>query len=78
MMVNEKQYEALKGITEDPDFQKMWKKMHTPWKRRFDKVRPNDICPFCGSGKKIKNVIVQQHKIINKQNIQLLYDSNSN
>lgn len=28
--------------------------MHTPWKRRFDKVRPNDICPFCGSGKKIK------------------------
>lgn len=54
IMVNEKQYEALKGITEDPDFQKMWKKMHTPWKRRFDKVRPNDICLFCGSGKKIK------------------------
>ena len=54
IMVNEKQYEALKGITEDPDFQKMWKKMHTPWKRRYRKISPNEVCPFCSSGKKFK------------------------
>ena len=45
----------LKSITDNPDFQRMYAKMHTPWHRRADKVRRNDICPFCDSGKKFKN-----------------------
>jgi len=45
----------LKSITDSPDFQRMWAKMHTPWKRRTDKIGRNDICPFCDSGKKFKN-----------------------
>lgn len=45
--------EALKSITSNEDFQKMWLVMHTPWHKRYD-IRPNDPCP-CGSGKKYKN-----------------------
>lgn len=47
--------EELKEIMDSPDFQKMWAKMHTPWKRRHDKISRNEICPFCNSGKKFKN-----------------------
>ena len=47
--------EALKYFMETPEFQHMYQKMHTPWKRRADKINRNDICPFCDSGKKFKN-----------------------
>ena len=46
--------ETLKSFTKDPEFQHMWAKMHTPWKRRYRKIRPNEICPFCNSGLKFK------------------------
>ena len=42
---------------EDIDFEelnKIYARMHTPWKRRVDKISRNDICPFCNSGKKFK------------------------
>lgn len=44
----------LKSITDNPDFQKMYAKMHTPWHRRGPKIGRNEICPFCDSGKKFK------------------------
>lgn len=47
--------EDLKTLMENPDFQKMWAKMHTPWHRRSNKIGRNEICPFCNSGKKFKN-----------------------
>ena len=37
----------------DEEVQKMWKKMHTPWQKRYY-IRPDVPCP-CGSGKKYKN-----------------------
>lgn len=46
---------GLKSLIESEEFQKMYAKMHTPWKRRYDKIRRNEICPFCDSGKKFKN-----------------------
>ena len=56
--LNEKQYteltENLKDTINNPDFKATYQKMHTPWHRRYKKVRPNDICPFCASGKKFK------------------------
>ena len=45
----------LQSLTNNADFQKMWAKMHTPWKRRANKIGRNDVCPFCNSGKKFKN-----------------------
>ena len=42
-------------LVNSPEFQRMYQKMHTPWKRRANKVGRNDICPFCNSGKKFKN-----------------------
>lgn len=49
-----KDLEGLKSITDNPDFKAMYQKMHTPWHRRFRKIGPNEICPFCDSGKKFK------------------------
>ena len=46
---------SLNDILESEEFQKMYAKMHTPWKRRYEKVNRNSICPFCDSGKKFKN-----------------------
>ena len=45
----------LNDILESEEFQRMYAKMHTPWKRRYEKVNRNSICPFCSSGKKFKN-----------------------
>jgi len=36
------------------DFIRIYKKMHTPWKRRYSKINRNDVCPFCNSGLKFK------------------------
>jgi len=46
---------AIKQVFEDKAFQNKWMQMHTPWIRTFRKVRRNEICPFCDSGKKYKN-----------------------
>ena len=51
--MNNEKISAIKELMSDEDVQKMWKKMHTPWHKRYD-IRPNDPCP-CGSGKKYKN-----------------------
>lgn len=53
--LSEKKKNPMQGIMENPDFQKMWAKMHTPWRRRSNKIGRNEICPFCNSGKKFKN-----------------------
>ena len=45
----------LKEIIDNPEFKATYQKMHTPWHRRYRKIRPNEICPFCNSGKKFKN-----------------------
>ena len=36
------------------EWQRMYAKMHTPFKREYRKVRRNEICPFCDSGLKFK------------------------
>ena len=36
------------------EWQKMYIKMHTPFKRQYRKVGRNEICPFCDSGLKFK------------------------
>lgn len=46
---------ALDELFSNEDFAKMWLKMHTPYLKKFKKVGRNDICPFCDSGKKLKN-----------------------
>ena len=51
--MNDEKISAIKELMSDEDVQKMWKKMHTPWHKRYD-IRPNDPCP-CGSGKKYKD-----------------------
>ena len=51
--MNNEKISTIKELMSDEDVQKMWKKMHTPWHKRYD-IRPNDPCP-CGSGKKYKN-----------------------
>lgn len=45
---------GLQELIESEDFQRLYQKMHTPWKRRAEKISRNDICPFCDSGKKFK------------------------
>lgn len=37
------------------EWQEIYTKMHTPFKREFRKVSRNEICPFCGSGVKFKH-----------------------
>lgn len=37
------------------EWQEMYAKMHTPFKREYRKVRRNEICPFCDSGLKFKH-----------------------
>lgn len=37
------------------EWQEMYIKMHTPFKREYRKVRRNEICPFCDSGLKFKH-----------------------
>ncbi len=37
------------------EWQEMYVKMHTPFKREYRKVRRNEICPFCDSGLKFKH-----------------------
>lgn len=37
------------------EFQKEFLRAHTPWIRRYRRVSRNEVCPFCGSGKKFKN-----------------------
>lgn len=37
------------------EWQEMYIKMHTPFKREYHKVRRNEICPFCDSDLKFKN-----------------------
>lgn len=37
------------------EFERIYRKMHTPWKRRYRKISRNEVCPFCDSGKKFKN-----------------------
>lgn len=65
--------EEVKDLTplmKDPEFQKMYAKMHTPWHRRGTKISRNDICPFCNSGKKFKNCeCYEQYKITPKYTI---------
>lgn len=36
------------------EWQEMYIKMHTPFKREYRKVGRNEICPFCDSGLKFK------------------------
>ena len=36
------------------EWQEMYAKMHTPFKREYRKVGRNEICPFCDSGLKFK------------------------
>ncbi len=36
------------------EWQEMYVKMHTPFKREYRKVGRNEICPFCDSGLKFK------------------------
>ena len=36
------------------EWQRMYAKMHTPFKREYRKVGRNEICPFCDSGLKFK------------------------
>lgn len=47
------QSSEFKEIVNNEEFRKMYNKMHNPWAKRYD-IRPNDICPFCYSGKKFK------------------------
>lgn len=47
--------EGFEEFFNSPEFQKMYAKMHTPWRRRYEKIGRNDVCPFCNSGKKFKN-----------------------
>ena len=51
--MNNENISVIKQLMSDEDVQKMWKKMHTPWHKRYD-IRPNDPSA-CGSGKKYKN-----------------------
>lgn len=44
----------LNDIIKTKEFKDMYQKMHTPWKRRYRKISPNEVCPFCDSGKKFK------------------------
>lgn len=37
------------------EWQEMYTKMHTPFKREYRKVGRNEICPFCDSGLKFKH-----------------------
>ena len=37
------------------EWQEMYTKMHTPFKREYSKVGRNEICPFCDSGLKFKH-----------------------
>ena len=37
------------------EWQEMYAKMHTPFKREHRKVGRNEICPFCDSGLKFKH-----------------------
>ena len=37
------------------EWQEMYAKMHTPFKREYRKVGRNEICPFCDSGLKFKH-----------------------
>ena len=36
------------------EWQEMYTKMHTPFKREYHKVGRNEICPYCDSGLKFK------------------------
>lgn len=50
------QLENIKSLFEEsPDLQRMWYKLHTPLVRNASKVRRNQVCPYCNSGKKFKN-----------------------
>lgn len=52
----EEQLENIKSLFEEsPDLQRMWYKLHTPLVRNSSKVRRNQVCPYCNSGKKFKN-----------------------
>ena len=46
---------SLNDILESEEFQQIYLKMHTPWKRIDRKINRNEICPLCNSGKKFKN-----------------------
>lgn len=37
------------------EWQEIYTKMHTPFKREHLKVRRNETCPFCDSGLKFKH-----------------------
>jgi uncharacterized protein YecA (UPF0149 family) len=52
---NEINKENIEDLLNSEEFIRTYAKMHTPWKRRVDKPRRNDICPFCNSGLKFKN-----------------------
>lgn len=47
--------EQLNELFSNQDFARMWLKMHTPHQHAYPKIRRNEICPFCDSGKKFKN-----------------------
>lgn len=56
-MENKEIQEKLEGfnqLLENEDIRKMWIKTHTPY-RKILAVGRNEICPFCGSGKKFKH-----------------------
>lgn len=50
--LNQKQ---INELFSNKEFAEMWLKMHTPYLREVPKVRRNEICPFCNSGKKFKH-----------------------
>lgn len=37
------------------EWQEMYTKIHTPFKREYSKVGRNETCPFCDSGLKFKH-----------------------
>ena len=53
--IKEKQELINTLFNENEDMKRMWYKLHTPLVRNKKKVRRNEICPFCNSGKKFKN-----------------------
>ena len=74
-MVNERpitsKVEAMKELLENEDIKRMWAKMHTPWVRTRPKVRRNEICPYCGSGKKYKHCECYKRKDVGKYRLDM-------
>lgn len=48
----------LNDIIKTKEFKDMYQKMHTPWKRRYRKISPNEVCPSAVLVKSLRNVLV--------------------